>query len=1356
MVFSNLDLRLDVLERELGLPFTFVSGHIHELHIAVPWTRLNTEPIVITINTIECVLRLPDSGNSGASPDGSETSSVRSWSERKKQRRLQQQDDTNGPPPGYVQSLINKIISNVRIVCNNLILKYVEDDIVLSLNTRWLSLMPANVRWEASFVENPLADLVIRKLLQVKDMTVCLDKRDASGRIDTYQEPFLYRCSMTAHAAWIYSSSNSKVPLVTRYDIRCVQMDFSLSDTQLPMFLRIVKLVLALYYGQLTEKAPSSNPPKAQDCVLDMSAMSMEESAQSHSQGWSGWAWDIGSNIGTALLPIYWEDEEDADDESNPTGQAFSAFRDKELNIGLYVDQATFVFKLSDKGVNRKAFVPLLKMQCSGAYLETRALGVHTVHVSGGITALSLSPSGDCTCGLRDTLQSSESEAAGSEQEQEGCYLEAGQAQKKLFLQGSLFEKDFGDEEGNCQERRTPHSILWDDHLERVTEDTMLERAPAIALDLLYHLEVPEEADWEQLSAISDLESSDMDEKSLCRLVVGPCQARVCSGAQHRLNCVLQHLGKYDYPAYAKEPVEPPQIADQAESALVSAKRRVYQLTIINPTLSIYAADHPDANKSQISPRRVKSFLERLSCVISLDCLDSKVVMPMYLPRPGSPVTDICYANVSVKLMQLTSRLMQGSQGVTWLQPSSFYFRGSKLLIPIQGDNVSTSQWSLGLEMDAVKLRMSRPQWNLLVEHVLASWRSTSSKEPDGCVLQDAMRRKLPSIVTNVQRLNLILQSTGSLITAQCQCLDFTMGLGNVATGTIPLLSVDRPKPVAGTVAPVSPGRALRPQTDILRPPPEQKSWLRADLQWPVSAALAAEKGRHLLPLLSVQTGEVHVNFDPKLVDHWIGYQASPMPSAQQVKLDTRKSRSKSTCSLATLSLDQKKVAAVCKDDKSLPDAAKDLLLEWFEVLNGLLVQVQIEPVQLYAPRKSLAFCLGKQPPRRVAEAMAQVSYVSLCLPTVTLENVAHKPNIQQFLTSMPFSLPEGLWSTQRDNLPWTLKLTKFAVSSGLGMMLEPISTNCTLGLAAKDKGVGLCIHADMSPLKAQVTHDQLQQVVAVLERILHLQSPGRRQQQQQKTRMMTPVVDSSTSEPRHVVKMRGQSSVSNFSYDQSSQKRPSLSEDDHIKLGSEGRLEGQVSVWVQWTLPSASLSLLTSGKQKLQFSLEDYQSSFDWNPVYFQAKLRVLSATIRHLVVSGQDWSNGPNHGIILTFGRGISGDLETVHGNRVELLSTERAPYLNQTCFALIFTRAECEHLHAKWREASGGLRLDQNEELTPARFLSEIDVKVAPMDVVVDMEVLLPFTKLLARLVNIDWPSSQPEPLLSPQPPMLISVR
>ncbi|KAI4810856.1 hypothetical protein KUCAC02_013784 [Chaenocephalus aceratus] len=60
VVLSKLDLKLDVLEQELKLPFTFMSGHIHELRIHVPWTKLGSEPVVITINTMECILKLRD------------------------------------------------------------------------------------------------------------------------------------------------------------------------------------------------------------------------------------------------------------------------------------------------------------------------------------------------------------------------------------------------------------------------------------------------------------------------------------------------------------------------------------------------------------------------------------------------------------------------------------------------------------------------------------------------------------------------------------------------------------------------------------------------------------------------------------------------------------------------------------------------------------------------------------------------------------------------------------------------------------------------------------------------------------------------------------------------------------------------------------------------------------------------------------------------------------------------------------------------------------------------------------------------------------------------------------------------
>ena len=55
------------------------------------------------------------------------------------------------PPPGYIKSIVTKAVNNITINCNNLILKYVEEDIVLSINVRFLSLQSVNEKWEPAF-----------------------------------------------------------------------------------------------------------------------------------------------------------------------------------------------------------------------------------------------------------------------------------------------------------------------------------------------------------------------------------------------------------------------------------------------------------------------------------------------------------------------------------------------------------------------------------------------------------------------------------------------------------------------------------------------------------------------------------------------------------------------------------------------------------------------------------------------------------------------------------------------------------------------------------------------------------------------------------------------------------------------------------------------------------------------------------------------------------------------------------------------------------------------------------------------------------------------------------------------------
>ena len=190
----------------------------------------------------------------------------------------------------------------------------------------------------------------------------------------------------------------------------------------------------------------------------------------------------------------------------------------------------------------------------------------------------------------------------------------------------------------------------------------------------------------------------------------------------------MYHLSNYDYPPYndstsASEP-EPTSLPGNGNDTQ-NTKVRIYQLTAINPSVFVYAADHPHLNiKECLVRRRAKlgkikaPFSDNLALQLSLDCWDSKAVVPMYPPRPTggggqgdgfigltSSLPENSYVSVSLRLMQLSSRLLVTGkgQGITWLQPSTLYLKFNILSLSDLSSEVGGS-----FEADSWKLRLSR------------------------------------------------------------------------------------------------------------------------------------------------------------------------------------------------------------------------------------------------------------------------------------------------------------------------------------------------------------------------------------------------------------------------------------------------------------------------------------------------------------------------------------------------------------------------------------------------------------------------------------------------------------------------
>ena len=292
-----------------------------------------------------------------------------------------------------------------------------------------------------------------------------------------------------------------------------------------------------------------------------------------------------------------------------------------------------------------------------------------------------------------------------------------------------------------------------------------------------------------------------------------------------------------------------------------------------------------------------------------------------------------------------------------------------------------------------------------------------------------------------------------------------------------------------------------------------------------------------------------------------------------------------------------------------------------------------------------------------------------LVFPTLTVENVAHKPMIHQFLSQTPIVLPESVWNTKRDNLPWTIQLQDFSIftsssitGSTKNFILEPVHTSCTLGLNSRfhnDIGgeavrptLGICLHADTSSIKMSINDTQLCLAISIFENFLSFVSkfkPNMFFSDQSSSTNITEMNSAKDENSKSFieamnsdrnVKAIGSGGVREESPKGSEKIGDTISEKTRSvpvqsKLNRSESSKGQtedsaLSLWIQWTIPQIKIAAISeaigqNGKiVKLELEMEDYLSSFDWTPVYFQMKMRILSANIHHFVKLQNKANNG------------------------------------------------------------------------------------------------------------------------------------
>ncbi|KAL4227239.1 Vacuolar protein sorting-associated protein 13B [Mactra antiquata] len=1108
-VLYNLDLRLDIIEKAIQLPIVFQSGHIHELRLHVPWTKLGSDPVVVTINTIECILKLRDTAYEGRSSRAS-SESPRKLVQKQKTRK----QDSADLPPGYLQSLMNKIVNNVSIIVNNLIVKFVEDDIVLSLNVKSAECYSVDKNWDRTFVDLFAPDFVLRRTVNFCDVTVCLDKRDASGKIDHYQDPMVYRCSVVCRLYTKYENIHSKYPLETKLNIYCERLDLSLTDVQLPMFLRLIELCLALYYGTLDfKKLQNKDEPDQQSVDRETKDNSVGEPPPEHNeqqqqqQGWASWAWSYVPQI----LP---EDEDELEPEArSPRKPPPSIF-----SLGMYAYKTTIKFKMTEYikekahyGPKKIVFKPFLYLESEGISFEVLMQDYTFFNAQFGITSISVYSQGICICG-----------AEGEENSRNNLLFSGGDSlQNKTttnYICQSLFDAQSSENLG------VPITKIldFDEHRQIYTEQYGLQKYGVFWMDYLYGMAKQDDKDrnTSSKSSVSSVDSSTVfvQENSLSRFVVGRCHLNISSTTVHRIQTVIDAAYRNDYEPYSKPQEErvdesrPHPTEEQLKSLDEFIPTRTYHLTFLQPIISVLSAEHPycDIAKKKYHSPQAKGKASQpptlhplFGMQITSQRFDLQTTSPMY-PRktvqmiskiigPSSNLMHHCHSHTQTKIFGLQVGLTKvdivGSRSpvLTIVPPTSGALYTRRLLLPMYWKNSYLPKLEKVYELPQFSVNLSKPSIHVVMA-IISSWKQNIPK-PSSILSNSLMDDVFPSQESGhpPAQYPVLEMSISGFEMKSCKNDIVTACSTTLSSVHVLVYTVEKNKT---TVTPIL---SCPNSTDVMH----TSDWLtnenssnveevkndclmltyqlprKYDKVQAPAVVLVNMEGTAvcldpiLVSLLSYkpvtkvtsEPQELKVELDLALVQASLPLQTN----LSQVSVPSSGSKIQTSISFTqspTLGNQSTQTAGNQKpisDENKEPESIGTKLARIFPLIRVLQVQVEIKKTCIFIPKYHLDITdpsvniVGNL--YNLSKSRSLCDMLVLCLPRLTIQSAGMKT--MSAVQEIPITSVEG--SLVGDKIPWNVSLqnmSAYTVHSGSSMktyqLVKPATVSCTVGVSFK------------------------------------------------------------------------------------------------------------------------------------------------------------------------------------------------------------------------------------------------------------------------------------------------------------------
>ncbi|CAD5116322.1 DgyrCDS5226 [Dimorphilus gyrociliatus] len=1171
VTLHKLDLRLDAVERAIQLPITVKSGHVHELRIHVPWTKLTSEPVVITINTMECVLK-------------------------KSVEEL---------PPGYLESIVRKVIYNATVVINNLILKFVEDDIILSINVKNVECYSVNNNWESDIVDLALNNLVLKRILNVQDLTLCLDKCSASGKIEVYEDPLFYRCSLCVRIHMVYESSSARVPYITKANLNCDKLNFSISNIQVPMLHRLIELSIAIYYGNL--KRPSSTEPtenKMERISFNDETYKIDPGGQG-GQGWASWAWSYVPQI----LPV---DEEESSMRKGPGIFEFAMFC-REICVS---------FKIREKVQRKKSPTPKLISKGSMDVIW-QCISAHSVLQ--GFEWINF------TFGISNTLIYLAKEKENDKtSETERLLLKSGLeiTDESHHLQNSLFDSQAPENNKELPYFVTGRTVYF----EKYTEGYILEKFSSLWFDYVYYNEKLVEN--EEGSSVDKPETDLNKENSNLRFLTGPFNLYVSSKTVQAMKTFFDCLTDPSYEPYSKVFTDtinsnPTSTPTQQDIHYLQSyiPVRTYDFIFYQPSVIIYPNDRP--KKVQIRSRDQST---KISWLMSCEKLQITTVIAMY----AKDVVNIAYRlpAISEELYSAILNLEDECSKCSIIHPVSVVLYKRNLLYPEAWKNPVQAQKEIVFEMSQFQAHISKAQL-YLAYFTFITWWNRILPENDliplstlrlDCIKNDHLQTKLEITLAglefrdccciNSRSFNGSLESI--LLRIKCKKFQDFTEIFRAPLKTDNLISEKG---------------LLESQTFTNR---NCTDFLKFTAQFPDLT------NDTIVPSVMFVNIEGTVVCLDSLLNEWLAYSPT-YEVVETIPVIEKKDENLSQVSASSTRESQtysRSVSIKRPDSPEKEEYISDwnfhhLVLRYFNIIKRIHLQVNIKNWLIVITEKSIMSDIDRL--KNTTDALV------VATPSIEIYSQDHKEC--DAIQDLP--IKGAQYSLTSEKLPWKVKVSNasaYSIHKGKGStMVEPTCLTGSVAVSARYKtalsddvsSLGFCLHIDATPVILRLEHDQIQMFYDSFVRILSgllngwkttkifIQKCLKKEREESFTE--------TTINPKIQTDIKKESSINYESTFVSFTETSEASSIQHLDSSNSKRDDdAKISLWLQATAPKFIVKLL-SKDGCIVTELEDLTSSFDLQKVFSKINIKLGKASIRHFYKDGNKWLLHKRGGMIL-----------------------------------------------------------------------------------------------------------------------------